>query len=316
MIRDGIAASSRPAVRVAGGVGKLCAALLAGLSAGASLGVAPGYATHRHAVPVFTAVAGVTAAEHQDRLDRALQRILDTVAGPGRSTVTTNVELDLAEAVTTSTTYTAGPAVSVLLERISRRSYTADGGATRYESTSVARVNALDELRETRREAPGGIAGVTVAVLIDETAAKGLDLEQVRELVGVAAGIDARRGDRVTIAALPMHTGPATRADSPLPPSGTGRDTAPRVTAVAAALILLILGVVLAFRRHRRKADTGPQEPLRAELARLREPIVATGRITPIIAPSRDGRERERAVELVAPDQAAAQLRGWLGRDG
>ncbi|GIE28618.1 hypothetical protein Ait01nite_016630 [Actinoplanes italicus] len=272
-------------------------ALLVGCVLAAGLGTTPGYATPG---------AGDAAAVHQDRLDRSLQGILDTVVGPGRSTVTTNVELDLDQVTTTSTTYTPGAAtVSSLLEKVG-----AGGGVTRYESSSETRVNALNELRATRLEAPGGIVSLKVAVVIDETAAKGLDLGRVSELVGVAAGIDTRRGDRVTVAALPMHTAPAARAGSP-PPSGAGQGAVSRAAVFAAALVVLVLGVVLVFRRRRKPAEAGRREPLRAEL----EPIAATAHTMPTAVSHRDGGQ-QRVIESVAPDQAAAQLRGWLGRDG
>jgi flagellar M-ring protein FliF len=271
--------------------------LLAGCAIAAGTGTTPGYATPG---------AGDAAALHQDRLDRSLQDILDTVVGPGRSTVTSNVVLDLGQVATTSTTYTPGATtVSSLLEKVG-----AGGGVTRYESSSETRVNALSELRETRLEAPGGIVSLKVAVVIDDTAAKGLDLGQVRELVGVAAGADTRRGDRVTVTALPMHTAPATRAEN-LPPPGAGQRTVSRAAMFAAASAVLVLGVVLAFRRRRESAEAGRREPLRAEL----EPIAATAHTTPIAVSHRDGGQ-QRVIASVAPDRAAAQLRGWLGRDG
>ncbi|GID29860.1 flagellar M-ring protein FliF C-terminal domain-containing protein [Paractinoplanes brasiliensis] len=79
---------------------------------------------------------------------------MSTGLGPGRSTVTSNAELDLDQVTTSSTTYRRDPAAGSLSERISERSYLGDNGGTRYESSSTARVNALDQLHETRHEAP------------------------------------------------------------------------------------------------------------------------------------------------------------------
>jgi flagellar M-ring protein FliF len=239
--------------------------------------------------------------------------MLDTVLGPGRSTVTTNVELDLDQVATSSTTYRRDPSAGALSERISNRSFVGDNGGTRYDSSSASRVNALDELHETRREAPGDIIRLSVAVLVDKDAAAKLDLAQVRELVAVAAGTDASRGDRVMVAAMPMRTGTATPADSAVAQSGTGSSVGLRKKLIAAVLMLLTCTAVLSFRKQRRRAlaAAGRRELLRAALHDERTPVVAAA--APIVTAPHEGRRQQPAIGSADPARAAQQLREWMG---
>ncbi|WP_433796617.1 flagellar M-ring protein FliF C-terminal domain-containing protein [Actinoplanes sp. CA-252034] len=304
----------------AGPVAALVALTLAGgVSAGATPAAA---AVSGHTVSAAAADirAGLTAdaatTAFQDRLDSALQRMLDTVLGPGRSTVATNVELDLDQVTTSSTTYTRDASAGALSERVSERSYTGDSGAARYRSSSASRVNALDELHETRREAPGDIVRLSVAVLIDDAAAANVDLAQVRELIGVAAGIDVSRGDQLTVTAMPLRSGTATPADSAVAQSGAASHAGPRTALVVAALILLIGGMLVAVRRRRARAAAASAAAdrhglLRAELYHHRPPVPAA--TVPIAAAPDRGREQQRAIMPVDPARAAQHLRGWIG---
>ncbi|GAA0452710.1 hypothetical protein GCM10009531_50680 [Actinoplanes capillaceus] len=316
-----------------GRAGRLTVALVAlTLAGGASFDAAPAYAatlTQRQAIAggytVSPATGGftqavlaadVTTAAFQDRLDGALQHMLDTVLGPGRSTVTTNVELDLDQVATSRTAYQQDPSAGALSERISERSYIGDDGGTRYDSSSVSRVNALDEMHETRREAPGDIIRLSVAVLVDEAAAANLDLAQVRELIAVAAGVDAGRGDRVTVAAMPMRTATATPADNAVAQPGTESAAALRTALIAAVLILLTCAALLAVGKQRRRAAAASaaadrRELLRAQLHIQRTPVPAAA--APIAVALDEDRRQQRAVGSVDPAQAAQQLREWIG---
>ncbi|MCM4081842.1 flagellar M-ring protein FliF C-terminal domain-containing protein [Paractinoplanes hotanensis] len=240
--------------------------------------------------------------------------MLDTLLGPGRSTVTTNVELDLDQVATSRTTYQQDPSAGALSERISERSYIGDNGGTRYDSSSASRVNALDELYETRREAPGDIIRLSVAVLVDEAAVANLDLAQVRELIAVAAGVDAGRGDRVTVAAMPMRTATATPTDNAVAQPGTASPAALRTALIAAVLILVTCAALLALRKQRRRAAAASaaadrRELLRAQLHVQRTPVPAAAIATALD----EDRRQQRAVGSVDPAQAAQQLREWIG---
>jgi flagellar M-ring protein FliF len=304
------------------------AVLVALIVAGsASFGAAPAYAAPEPAqrqevagaysaspatgarLPRAVPGADAATAVFQDRLDSALQRMLDAVLGPGRSAVTTNVELDLDLVARSSVSYTRDPSAAALSEQISERSYIAASGGTRYESSRASRVNALDVLHETRREAPGDIVRLSVAVLVDDAVVANIDPAQVRELVAVAAGVDAGRGDRVTVTAMPMRTGTTNPAGSAVAQSGTGSPAGLPTALICAALILLTCAV-LAARRRRRRTAAGQRESLR----RLRDERAPVGAVAePITAATGHARQRHHAIGPIDPAQAAQQLRGWIG---
>ncbi|MBO3737709.1 flagellar M-ring protein FliF C-terminal domain-containing protein [Actinoplanes flavus] len=315
--------------------GILIVALLAlTLAGGASVGAGPAYAgaasAQRKAITGASTVTrgsgsgllrvapgtDATTAAFQDRMEAAVQHLLDTVLGPGRSTVATTVELDLDQVTTSSSTYRRSPFAGALSERISGRSYVGDNGGTRYDSSNVARVNALDELHETRRNAPGGIIKLSVAVLVDEAAATKVDLAQVRELVAVAAGIEAGRGDRVTVAAMPMRIATAIPADTAVAQPDTESAVRLRTSLIAVVLILLTCATLLAIRRRRRGAAVASaaadhRELLRAQLHIQRTAVPAAA--VPIATAPDEGRLRQRAIGSVDPAQTAQHLRDWIG---
>ncbi|GIF10139.1 flagellar M-ring protein FliF C-terminal domain-containing protein [Actinoplanes teichomyceticus] len=153
---------------------------------------------------------------------------------------------------------------------------------------------------------PGNIVRLGVAVLVDDVAAATIDLDRLRELIGAAAGIDAGRGDRLAVAAMPMHTGTAAPAVA-----ASGIDTrAPlRAAIVAAALIVLIGGVLLAVRQQRTRtaAAAHRRAPLRVRPDDPHPPASA------VTAASDRGLKQQRAIASVDPAGAAQQLRGWIG---
>jgi flagellar M-ring protein FliF len=335
----------------------LTAVLVLSLAGCACLAASPAYAasgaTQRQAIlnshtvpfaasdgPTGTAVAGapgralsvrgeamaggteVATTAYQQRLNNALQTMLDAVVGPGRAVVTTNVELDFDQVETISTTYTQDASAGALSEKVSRRSYTDTSGSSQYESSSVTRANALNSLRETRRNSPGDIVKLNIAVLIDAVAAENIDLAQVKELVGVAAGIEPSRGDAVTVAAIPLHSRQAATGDSTVPQTNVVGTRSRLSVLVTAALAMLILGLLVAGWRYkdratRNSAQRDRQELLRSGLQQQR-PSIAVASVLgapTATAARRDSVERQheisRFVEL-APDHAAAQLRDWV----
>jgi flagellar M-ring protein FliF len=284
-------------------IGMLVAAVLA-----LGIGVAP---AHAAGSGVTLNAADAATVAFQDRLNSALQKMVDAVVGPGRAVVTTTAALDFDQIETTSTTYTRDPAAGALSESLSRTSYTDTTGATRYESTGAARVNALNVLRETRRAAPGRVTRLTVAVLVDVVAGKSVDLAQLRSLVSVAAGIDPRRGDALAVAAMPMNPRTTATAEATTGEPGTA-PAAGRWLLAGAVLGMFAVTLLLAgWRRKRAQRDDSP--PVRATVDGPRLPAA----IAAPPQPHRDSLQRQRQISRNAgddPQQAAAVLRAWTDR--
>jgi flagellar M-ring protein FliF len=321
-------------VTVAGADGKI-------LSAGGGAAIATG----------GDSGADSQTAAFQSRLSSSLQNMLDSVVGPGHAVVTTTAELDFDQTQTTTESYSSDPTVAALSESIQREAYnggqnaaggvlgpdnvqvpngTSTSGTGQYENSNTVRNNAVNKINETRNNAPGAIKRLNVAVLLDSTTAGTVDSAQVQQLVSVAAGIDATRGDSVAVAAMPFDTSAATAAKDALAASAAAEKSAKQTSLIktaAMALVILIL-IFLAWRASRRAKKRKALSP--TELAHLQQMQSALeqqrlGELnTSIPNPAIDAinreeearEERQREIEQMVedqPEEMAALLRGWLG---
>ncbi|WP_172890592.1 flagellar M-ring protein FliF C-terminal domain-containing protein [Actinoplanes derwentensis] len=241
-----------------------------------------------HPQPVQAAGPEQTAA-YEDRLNGALQKMLDAVVGPGHAVATTAVELDLDRVETVSRRYSRDPSVGALSETLSRTFYT-DTSGTRYENTGIVRNNALNQLYETRTTAPGGVKKLSVAVLVD----RAVDVTQLQKLVSAAAGADPARGDTVVVSvvtARPDVTAPLTSA------------TTPAVTWQAGLVVLglaLLAVLLLMIRRRGDREDRTPVARIAPYQVEARPVVTAISAPTAPVRPSIDD-----------PRRTAALLRGW-----
>jgi flagellar M-ring protein FliF len=288
-------------------------------------------------------------SEYQDSLNSSLQRMLDSVVGPGHAVVTTNAQLDYDQTETKTQTFTADPSLPALSEQISREAYNGSGGKTtgvlgpdniqvpsggngtgQYENSSNTRNNAINNAVETRKGAPGSVKKLTVAVLLDSTVAGTVNVADMQKLVGAAAGIDATRGDTIAVSAMPFDTSAAAEAKKALDAAGAAEKQAQQMSLIktgAMVLVVLIL-MFLAWRASRRAkkrtklsgAEMKHLEDMQAalEMQRLAE---LNGAIPNALeagnrAEDEAREERKREIEQMVedqPEEVAQLLRGWLG---
>jgi flagellar M-ring protein FliF len=170
-----------------------------------------------------------------------------------------------------------------------------------------------------------------VAVLLDSTTAGTVDSAQVQELVSVAAGIDATRGDSVAVAAMPFDTTAAEQAKAALAQASVAETQAKQsslIKTAAMALVVLIL-LFLAWRASKRSKKRKALSP--AELAHLEQMQAAleqqrlaelnasipNAAIEAGLSREEENREeRQREIEQMVedqPEEMAVLLRGWLG---
>jgi flagellar M-ring protein FliF len=321
-------------VTVAGADGKI-------LSAGGGAAVATG----------GDSGADSETVSFQNRMNQSLQNMLDSVVGPGHAVVTTTAELDFDQTETTTKTYSSDPSVAALSESISREAYngagegtggvlgpdniqvpngTSSSGTGQYENSNTVRNNAVNEINETRRGAPGAVKQLNVAVLLDATTAGTVDSAQVQQLVSVAAGIDPTRGDSVAVAAMPFDTSAAENAQKALAESAKAETAAKQESLIKTAGLALVVLILLflawrASRRAKKRKALSPSElaHLEAMQAALEQQRLAELNASipgpAIEAPSREDEnreERQREIEQMVedqPEEMAALLRGWLG---
>jgi len=257
--------------------------------------------------------------------------MLASVLGPNRAVVRVNAELDTAEHTSESETY--DPQQSAVLRRqTSRETYEGNGeqtggvvslpdptdGEDAAATSTYDKEEGNEEFGVTRQveketQAPGAMKRLSVAVMVDENAV-GLPTDAVlTELVSNAVGVDAARGDTISLAAVPFQTPDETATEA------TTRDwTGPISTGVAATVLLLIAAVFLRALR-RGKVDELPVpdlEPVDTPLELPASPaaIQQAEALALEAAPNKDDFDETEVLNLVEnrPDEVTALIRGWL----
>jgi flagellar M-ring protein FliF len=304
---------------------------------------------------------GVTAAagdarsqvelDYENRLADNAQQILDRVLGPGRAEVSVRADVDLSQRDTTSETYQYDQGTPPLSETTTTESYegtgapvggvlgpenTADalgnigGDTSTYEKGSTTANNAVGKTTEVVQGAPGGLNRLTVSVVMDQAVAGNLNQQEIQDLVGNAVGLDATRGDDITVASLPFDTSAADSAAAEMEAAREAETTAAmwsmiRTGGIAAGIALIVLIVWL--RSRRREENDEDYEPLElsdemlAELDRLRiqstraESLVDTRQLELEATERQKVRGEISTMVSERPDEVAAMLRGWLSEN-
>ncbi|MBU2663100.1 flagellar M-ring protein FliF [Actinoplanes bogorensis] len=294
----------------------------------------------------------------QNRMNQSIQSMLDSVVGPGNSSVVTTATLDFDQTQTTSKTYNADPSVPALSEQNQREAYnganncaggvlgpdniagpgcsTGSGGPGQYENSSNVKQNAVNEVNEVRKNAPGGIKKLSVAVLLNSATAGTIQPAQVQQLVTAAAGIDTTRGDTIAVSAMPFDQSAAQAAQAALSASSAAAVEAKQMsmykTAGLAGLVLVLLFLAWRFsRKSKKRRGLTPEERKHLEdmqaaleaqrLAELNQAIPAQMLEAGMAMDDSNVQareERQREIEQMVkdqPDEMAVLLRGWLAAD-
>jgi flagellar M-ring protein FliF len=172
---------------------------------------------------------------------------------------------------------------------------------------------------------PGAIQRLSVAVLIDETAAKGIAPESLKAAISAAIGADEARGDVVTVSAVPFAAALATT------PDGTG-GIVDSVSGIAGTIAGSLLAVVLLFlvwrnlRALRHRADEMQLVHASSVRQGLLEPGASygsNGGATSMAAlpeyletPQAKIQERLRIVADEKPEEIVGLVNSWLRTDG
>jgi len=251
-------------------------------------------------------------AQFEQRMNSALQRMVDSVVGPGHAVVTTTADLDFDQTETKTQTYVADPTVPPLTQSTTKETYNGNGtpsggvlgpdniqvpasnGTGQYESTTENRNNAVGLVTETRKSAPGNVRKLSVSVLLDSKTAEGIETAQVEKLVSTAAGLDTQRGDAVAVTALPFDSTTAEASEKALAEEKKAETMEQYVSwgkTGAAGLGVAVL-LFLAWRASRRAKTRARLTP--AEMAHLEQAQAALERSRAVALPGGNG---EAAIE-------------------
>jgi flagellar M-ring protein FliF len=224
-----------------------------------------------------------TQNAYESKTQQALQKMLDTIVGPGNSTVAVSADVNANTAQQTTKEYSTPTGSPAATESSQSESYNGSGsgsstgvlgpddiavpsatdGTGSYSNSSTDKTNALNETTTDTTIPPGAVTRQTVSVAVSEKAAGKVDLQQLTDLVESAAGYNGSRGDIVTVRAVPFSTSAAADAQNALADSARQQQQARQAqlmkTGIIAGAVVLILiaAIVMAVVMRRRRAE-GP----------------------------------------------------------
>jgi len=265
----------------------------------------------------------------QDKAE-AVQALLDTTFGPGVARVTVAADVSFRREERTEERYLPDEVAARSFQITEERDANANGGAEGVPGAASnlpggdAPTEGADQANLRRRsetrnfeisktvrhavEPVGRVEKLQVAVVVDgvwegETFTPRTDeeLEEIRSIAEHAVGIDAERGDRVSVSCVPFHHPPEVELDAltryePYLPYAS--------TALAIVVGLIVLLVLL--RRRKKKAAEEAEAEKEAELARLAES-----------GEGEDGETQSISVrEVTSGEDAVDNLRNLLSSGG
>lgn len=290
--------------------------------------------------------SGDGATEYEERVSGQVQTMLNRVLGAGNAVVSVNAELSRDQTQRTTETFTPAEDTPPLSQMRSTEEYQGTGqatggvlgpdniavpdggGAGTYTREDETLNNAVNKVTEQTTVNPGGVTRQSVSVVVDSAAAAGVPVEQIEEIVAVAAGIDAERGDQVAVAQMAFDTSTAEAAQEALDAQAEAdaaaaaaaqRDQLIRWGVIAVVVLALLIALIRRARRNREpeELDLGefgvtplPEvEPPDSETSVL-EPVPAP----PAIEPNPADDARTQLVSLADEDPAvvADRLRQWM----
>ena len=209
-----------------------------------------------------TGSADKQASEYESGVQSAVQAMLDKVVGVGNATVVVAADLSTESASRVEESFTSPTEALTLSDSVDTETYTGTGGAAAgvlgtdtaattegtdgtFSSESTTRNNAVNKVTENRTIPAGSITRQTVSVALNADAAAGINVADVTSLVASAAGIDAVRGDAVTVEVMAFSTAGATAAADALKASTDAASAA--ATAEIIRIAVIVLGIVVAI---------------------------------------------------------------------
>mgnify|MGYP000331611789 CR=1 FL=1 len=306
-----------------------------------------------------TGSADKQSSDYEERVSTSVQTMLDRVVGPGNATVAVAADMSYESANRVEESFTSPENAPALNEATTTEAYAggAAGGAAgvlgpdniavpndgngdgTFNSETSTRNNAVNKVTETREIPAGALNRQTVSVALNAEAAAGLNLGNVEALVATAAGINAERGDQLTVEMVAFNTGGAQAAQDALSAAADAAAEERRAQLVnniiqaagivLAVLLLMVFYAVRSRRQNREAIDIGelPElDPLApaTKLAMIGQSEPATTAISmstdtagiPIVPITRDSTERKRVeVDALAgqdPARTAEYLRTFM----
>ena len=162
---------------------------------------------------------------YDTQLAASLTALLARVVGEGNAAVQVNALLNFNQSQTTTSGLQLNaqgqPVTAPTGQTTSNSSYsgtgtppsgvlgssqpsTTTGGNGTYTTTSSQITNAVGQVTQTVKQAPGQVQRTSVAVLLNSSKAKKINQAEVRSLVTAAAGLSTANGDQLVVTSMPF----------------------------------------------------------------------------------------------------------------
>ncbi|MEM9041882.1 MAG: flagellar basal-body MS-ring/collar protein FliF [Actinomycetota bacterium] len=221
---------------------------------------------------------GDAADDFERELAASIRTMVGRVAGIENVAVNVQADIDTTERLQTREVFdtTAEDAGVVIAERTSTETYagTGDGpgdagvlgpdgapvgvdvgdGESSYARDDAERTFAVNRTVEQITNGPGQINQLSVAVLVDENAVTAEEVTALQQMVSTAAGVDAARGDVVTVTALPFEEVETIDAEEAMAADAAAEAAAAQTSMIRTGIIgfVLLIALFLAYRSTRR----------------------------------------------------------------
>lgn len=284
---------------------------------------------------------------YEEDTRKSLQSMLDRVLGSGKAVVRVNAVLDFDQKKITKQTNGPGAVVSDQSTNESTTNGTAAAGGTpglptngaptyptaaNQNSTSNKVTSTknyqVDTTQEEQVVSPGSVKRLSVSVMADADTVTQDQLDQIKTIMGSAAGVDAARGDDIQVAAIPFN-----KTDLQNDVSAMENAKKRQMLIIFGAIgAVALVGLIIFLVYMRRRAKKAKAEMLELEgavseadaellLAQQLAEEEAKQKIAQKNAKSADELEKQKvkeAVELYArnnSDEAARLMKTWLAED-
>jgi flagellar M-ring protein FliF len=222
---------------------------------------------------------------YDNQLSNSIEQLLDRVVGTGNAAVQVHALLNFNQQKTVTTGLQTNPAGAAVVAptgtSTTNETYTGSGtppsgvlgstqpvttgGTGTYKSTSSQVTNAVGQVTQTVKQAPGQVQTISVAVLLNSNAKPKASVKKVTALVSAAAGINTAAGDQLVVTSLAFAKSNTQQA-SALAQAAASAQQKQLIEhgAEVAALVLLLVGLLFfALRSARRTSyDEVNVEPL------------------------------------------------------
>ena len=263
---------------------------------------------------------------YDNQLATSIEELLNRVVGVGNSAVQVHAVLNFDQQSTTTTGLQVNskgqPITANTSQSTTKQTYTGSGtppsgvigsgqppttGNGNYSSTSTSSqvTNAVGQVTQTLKQAPGQVVKTSVAVILNSNAKPKPSQAQIQSLITAAAGLNTANGDQLVVSQLPFAA-PTTSKAAALASAASRRQLEEHAAEGFGLLLLIAAMLFFAMKAARHpvyeEVDVSELTPRASRLLALEDEQPAAALMPPIAA--LEG----------APDAVVAQVNAHIGK--